>query len=78
VGTWSQEKSVMKILFIAGREPSYVRNAMFLKALEKTGAEIILCTDPTPTYSVRFLKVIRKFLFSSLPGTVQLLIPVDS
>lgn len=52
----------MKILFIAGREPSYVRNAMLLKTLEKTGAEIILCTDPSPTYLVRFLKVFRKFL----------------
>lgn len=52
----------MKILFIAGREPSYVRNAMFLKALEKTGDELILCTDSSPTYPARFLKVIWKFL----------------
>jgi len=52
----------MKILFIAGREPSYVRNALFLKALGKNGVEIIHCTDSSPTYPARFLKVIRKFL----------------
>jgi len=53
----------MKILFIAGREPSYVRNAMMLKCLQKNGIEIIDCTDPSATYPTRFLKVILKFLF---------------
>lgn len=52
----------MKILFIAGREPSYVRNAMILKCLEKEGAEIINCTDSSETYPARFLKVMIKFL----------------
>lgn len=52
----------MKILFIAGREPSYVRNAMMLKCLENNGIEIIDCTDSSATYPARFLKVIGKFL----------------
>jgi len=52
----------MKILFIAGREPSYVRNAILLKMLEKSGAEIIHCTDSSQTYPARFLKVLCKFL----------------
>jgi glycosyltransferase involved in cell wall biosynthesis len=52
----------MKILFIAGREPSYVRNTMLLKMLKINGVEIIDCTDSSPTYPARFLKVIRKFL----------------
>ena len=52
----------MKILFIAGREPAYVRNAMMLKCLEKNGIEIIDCTDSSATYPVRFLKVLLKFL----------------
>ncbi|RII25026.1 MAG: glycosyl transferase family 1 [Geobacter sp.] len=52
----------MKILFIAGREPAYVRNAMLLKCLEKSGHDIIDCTDSSATYPARFLKVILKFL----------------
>ena len=52
----------MKILYISGREPSYVRNAMFLKMLERNGAEIVHCTDSSPTYPARFLKFIREFL----------------
>jgi len=52
----------MKILFIAGREPAYVRNAMMLKCMEKNGFELIDCTDSSATYPVRFLKVLLKFL----------------
>jgi len=52
----------MKILFIAGREPSYVRNAMILKCLVKNGFDIIDCTDSSTTYPARFLKVILTFL----------------
>jgi len=52
----------MKILYMAGREPSYVRNAMLLKMLARNGAEIVHCTDSSPTYPARFLKVIQKFL----------------
>jgi len=52
----------MKILFIAGREPAYVRNAMILKCLVRNGVHILDCSDSSATYLVRFLNVIRKFL----------------
>src|SRR6185369_9570698 len=52
----------MKILFVSGREPSYVRNAMILKALEKHGTEVIHCTDSSSTYLARYLIVLKKFL----------------
>jgi glycosyltransferase involved in cell wall biosynthesis len=47
---------------MAGREPAYVRNAMMLKCLKRIGIEILDCSDSSPTYPARFLKVIRKFL----------------
>jgi glycosyltransferase involved in cell wall biosynthesis len=53
----------MKILFIAGREPSYVRNAMILKCLDRNGVEILDCSDSSATYPARLPKVILKFLF---------------
>ncbi len=52
----------MKILFIAGREPAYVRNAVILTSLAKCGIEIINCTDSSASYPARYLKVILKFL----------------
>lgn len=52
----------MKILFMAGREPAYVRNTMMLKCLKRIGIEILDCSDSSATYPARFLKVIRKFL----------------
>jgi glycosyltransferase involved in cell wall biosynthesis len=55
----------MKALFIAGREPSYVRNVMLLKALELQGIETVECTDSSSTYLRRFPRVLAKFLRSS-------------
>jgi glycosyltransferase involved in cell wall biosynthesis len=52
----------MKILFIAGRETAYVRNAMILKCLDRIGVEILDCSDSSATYPARFLKVLLKFL----------------
>jgi glycosyltransferase involved in cell wall biosynthesis len=52
----------MKILFISGREPAYVRNAIILKCLKRNGVEIIECTDSSATYSKRYIKVICKFI----------------
>jgi glycosyltransferase involved in cell wall biosynthesis len=53
----------MKILFISGREPAYVRNAIILKALQKNGVEIIDCTSSSATYLTRYFKVLSKFIF---------------
>ena len=52
----------MKMLFVAGREPSYVRNAMMLKCLDEIGVQILDCTDSSKSYPARFLFVMRKFL----------------
>jgi len=52
----------MKILFISGREPVYVRNAMILKGLQKNGVEIIDCTSSSATYLTRYFKVLSKFI----------------
>lgn len=52
----------MKILFIAGRESDYVRNAIILKGLKENGVEIIECTSVSKSYPVRYVQVLRKFL----------------
>lgn len=52
----------MKILFISGREPAYVRNAMILKGLRKNGVEILDCTDSSASYLTRYVKALTKFI----------------
>jgi glycosyltransferase involved in cell wall biosynthesis len=51
----------MKILFISGREPAYIRNLMMLKCLEKNGIKIIDCSNSSTSYTARYLKVILNF-----------------
>lgn len=52
----------MKMLFLAGREPSYVRNAMMIKCLDELGVDILDCTDSSASYPARYLSVMGKFL----------------
>lgn len=52
----------MKTLFLSGREPSYVRNAMILKCLRKNGVELVDCSDSSASYPARLFKVVGKFL----------------
>jgi glycosyltransferase involved in cell wall biosynthesis len=52
----------MKVLFISGREPAYVRNAIMLKALRGNRVEIIECSDSSASYQVRLPRVLLKFL----------------
>jgi glycosyltransferase involved in cell wall biosynthesis len=52
----------MKVLFISGREPAYVRNAIMLKALRENRFEIIECSDSSASYPVRLPRVLLKFL----------------
>jgi len=58
----------MKILFIAGREPAYMRNAVILDGLRKNGLEIIECTSSSSSYLVRYLKVLGKFILNREKG----------
>lgn len=51
----------MRVFFIAGREPGYVRNVMLLKALKLNGVEVIECTDSSKTYLTRLPRVLGKF-----------------
>jgi glycosyltransferase involved in cell wall biosynthesis len=51
----------MKIVFISGREPSYVRNAMIIKSLAGQGAEIIDCADSSANYPTRFIRVLVNY-----------------
>lgn len=54
----------MRILFIAGREPAYMRNAVILDGLRKNGIEIIECTSSSSSYLVRYLMVLGKFILN--------------
>ncbi|NTW15889.1 MAG: glycosyltransferase family 4 protein [Syntrophaceae bacterium] len=52
----------MKVLFVCGREPGYVRNAVMRKGFEKNAVEIIDCSDTSESYLARFPKIILKVL----------------
>jgi glycosyltransferase involved in cell wall biosynthesis len=54
----------MKILFISGREPTYVRNAMILKGLERKGVGVVRCSDSSSSYAIRFMSNIINFLLN--------------
>src|SRR3989337_1316459 len=51
----------MKILFLCGREPEYVRNQIILKSLKKN-YEVIEITDASKSFFLRNAKVILKFI----------------
>lgn len=55
----------MKILFISGREPQYVRNVVILKGLKMNGVEIIQCTSSTHSYFLRYLNALSKFVLKN-------------
>jgi glycosyltransferase involved in cell wall biosynthesis len=52
------------VCFIAGREPTYIRNAMILKGLTEQGIEIIECTDCSSSYLLRYPNVLKKFMLN--------------
>lgn len=58
----------MKILFISGREPGYVRNAMILNGLKGNGVEIIDCSDSSASYATRYVKALSKFFLAGEKG----------
>lgn len=51
----------MRVLFVCGREPEYVRNQIILKALRQH-AEVIEITDSSKSYSIRHLRLFFKLL----------------
>ena len=51
----------MRILFIAGREPDYIRNKVILKGLRENGVEILECTSLSGSYLTRLPAVIKKW-----------------
>lgn len=53
---------IRKIVFIAGREPIYMRNAMLLRALKCSGFEVLECTSSSKYYLKRYLDIIFKFI----------------
>lgn len=53
----------MRVLFISGREPTYIRNRLILKAL-KSQAEVVEITSRSPNFMVRNVSVLVKFLLN--------------
>lgn len=51
----------MKILFLCGREDTYIRNKVLLDALSKQ-AEVINISSNSKNYFIRYLKIILKFI----------------
>ncbi|MDD2665863.1 MAG: glycosyltransferase [Methanocellales archaeon] len=51
-----------RIIFISGREPGYVRNAVILNGLRANGVDVIECTDTSKSYIGRYPKAVGKFL----------------
>lgn len=51
----------MRVLFVCGREPEYVRNQIILKALRQH-AEVTEITDSSKTYIIRHLRLFFKLL----------------
>lgn len=52
----------MRILFISGREPQYVRNAVILKGLKANNVKIVECTSSASSYFFRYPTILAKFL----------------
>ncbi len=52
----------MRVLFVCGREPEYVRNQIILKALRQH-AEVTAITDSGKTYIIRHIRLLFKILF---------------
>jgi glycosyltransferase involved in cell wall biosynthesis len=55
----------MKVLFLCGKEPSYIRNVMMLKGLRNCGCEIVDCSDTSGTYLLRFVNALISFYASN-------------
>lgn len=54
----------MRVLFISGREPAYMRNAVILKGIREAGIEVIECTSSSASYLYRFPEILKKFILN--------------
>lgn len=52
----------MRVLFVCGREPEYVRNQIILKALRQH-AEVTAITDSSKSYFIRHIRLFFKIIF---------------
>jgi glycosyltransferase involved in cell wall biosynthesis len=52
----------MKVLYISGREPIYMRNNLILKGLRLNGVEVVECTSCSNTYLQRYSESLIKFI----------------
>ena len=55
----------MVVCFIAGREPTYTRNAIILKGLREQGVRIVECTDSSRSYLLRYPNVLKRFVLNN-------------
>lgn len=55
----------MVVCFIAGREPTYTRNATILRGLREQGINIIECTDCSSSYFLRYPNVLKRFMLKN-------------
>ncbi|MGC1121721.1 MAG: glycosyltransferase [Candidatus Methanofastidiosia archaeon] len=51
----------MRVLFICGQKPTYIRNAVILKGLRQHGVDVIECCDLSSHYPVRYVKALLKY-----------------
>lgn len=55
----------MAVCFIAGREPTYTRNAIILKGLREQDVRIVECTDSSRSYLLRYPNVLKRFVLNN-------------
>lgn len=58
----------MRVCFIAGKEPSYARNAVILRALEIAGFDVRCVTSEASTYALRLPLVNARMLWNKIIG----------
>ena len=52
----------MKIIFVPGQRPDYVRNSILVKGLQKNGVEVVQCGVPESGYPTRMIKSMLNFI----------------
>jgi glycosyltransferase involved in cell wall biosynthesis len=58
----------LKIIFVPGQRPDYVRNSILVKGLQKNGVEVVQCGVPESGYPTRMIKTILNFISAKSSG----------